>query len=227
MKKAKRDGIRGADGKEIDWQWCLTTWDKLGRPVIYAGPNDPIYDLSLYIYPEKLSPLRLQGIVTWLEEHQGEDVPKPPEVKPSSALIHWSEDFIVYQLLKHKEFAFHGVRGTPPMKPLLQKQEKPLVRSIRRRRVKPSSDFREFNLRFLLATQPYMPKVAKALVRECKEDLEIFGFEYTRKKWAKFVEMPEEGACPVCGSTDWWYRPASELGGLGGRVCGRCHPKPG
>ena len=42
----------------------------------------------------------------------------------------------------------------------------------------------------------------------------------------KFVEIPREDTCPVCGSSDWWYRPASELGGPGERLCGRCHPNP-
>ena len=66
--------LRGTDGRLINWPWCLFMWDELGRPVIYAG--DPIYDLSLYMYPEKLSPQKLQGIVTWLEEHSGRSMPK-------------------------------------------------------------------------------------------------------------------------------------------------------
>ncbi len=45
----------------------------------------------------------------------------------------------------------------------------------------------EFNIRFLLATQCYMPKVARALIRECRDDIELFGLEYAQKKWAKFV----------------------------------------
>lgn len=32
--------------------------------------------------------------------------------------------------------------------------------------------------------------------------------------------------CPACDGTDWWYRPASSLGGPGGWVCSRCHPEP-
>lgn len=32
--------------------------------------------------------------------------------------------------------------------------------------------------------------------------------------------------CPVCGSTDWWYREPSFLGGKGEWVCGHCHPRP-
>ncbi|MBA7579244.1 hypothetical protein ES708_21113 [subsurface metagenome] len=64
--------LRGPDGRVIDWLWCLSTWDKLGRPVVYAGPGDPFYDLSLYMYPERLSPQKLQGIAAWLEEHSGE-----------------------------------------------------------------------------------------------------------------------------------------------------------
>lgn len=63
--------LRGPDGRVIDWLWCLSTWDKLGRPVIYAEPRDPFYDLSLYMYPERLSPRKLQGIAAWLEEHSG------------------------------------------------------------------------------------------------------------------------------------------------------------
>lgn len=64
--------LRGTNGRIIDWLWCLSTWDKLGRPVVYAAPRDPFYDLSLYFYPEKLSPQKLQGIITWLEEHSRE-----------------------------------------------------------------------------------------------------------------------------------------------------------
>lgn len=85
---------------------------------------------------------------------------------------------------------------------------------------------KEFNARFLLATQPYMPKVGLALIGECREDIKMFGWEYAQHKWAKFVEMPKEGTCPICGSSDWWYRPASELGGPGARLCNRCHPNP-
>lgn len=218
--------LRGIDGRVINWSRCLAMWDKLGKPVIYAGPNDPIYDLSLYLYPEKLSPLKLQDIIAWLEEHRGKSVQKPPEVKPASAPIHWSEDFISYQLQKHKEFAFYGMRNSPiSTKPLPRKKHP--VPSVRKSHGKPDSDFQEFNLRFLLATQPCMPRVALALIRECREDIEIFGLKYAKRKWAKFVEIPKEGTCPVCGSNDWWYRPASELGGPGERLCARCHPKPG
>ena len=66
----KRDvPLQGDDGRVIDWSWCLSTWDKLGRPIVYATPEDPVYDLSLYMYPERLSPGKLQGIATWLEQH--------------------------------------------------------------------------------------------------------------------------------------------------------------
>ena len=67
--KKRGVALRGPDGQVINWLWCLFTWDKLGRPVVYAAPGDPFYDLSLYFYPEKLSPQRLQGIVSWLEKH--------------------------------------------------------------------------------------------------------------------------------------------------------------
>lgn len=46
---------------------------------------------------------------------------------------------------------------------------------------------KEFNTRFLLATHPYPPKVAKQLLRECREDIELLGWEYAQRKWAKFV----------------------------------------
>lgn len=45
----------------------------------------------------------------------------------------------------------------------------------------------EFNIRFLLAVQPYMPKMARALIRERREDIEIFSLEYAQRKWAKSV----------------------------------------
>jgi hypothetical protein len=31
--------------------------------------------------------------------------------------------------------------------------------------------------------------------------------------------------CPVCKSTDWWWKPANEWG-PGAWLCGRCHPNP-
>lgn len=71
--------LQGPDGRVIDWLRCLSIWDKLDRPVVYAAPGDPFYDLSLYMYPEKLSPQRLDGIVIWLEEHSGRKMPESPE----------------------------------------------------------------------------------------------------------------------------------------------------
>jgi len=64
--------LRGPEGQLIDWLWCLSTWDRLGRPVVYAALGDPFYNLSLYMYPEKIAPRQLQGIVAWLKEHLGE-----------------------------------------------------------------------------------------------------------------------------------------------------------
>lgn len=54
--------------RAVDWTWCVSTWHKLGRPVIYLGSGDAIYDLTLYMYPAKLTPSRLRGIAAWLEE---------------------------------------------------------------------------------------------------------------------------------------------------------------
>ncbi len=45
----------------------------------------------------------------------------------------------------------------------------------------------EFNIRFLLAAQPYMLKVARTLIRECREDIELFSLEFAQRKWAKFA----------------------------------------
>jgi len=45
----------------------------------------------------------------------------------------------------------------------------------------------EFNIRFLLAAQHYIYKVARDLVRECREDIKTFGLEYAQRKWAKFA----------------------------------------
>ena len=52
----------------------------------------------------------------------------------------------------------------------------------------------EFNIRFLLAVRCYIPKVAVDLVRQCREDIELFGLEYAQRKWAKFIEVKREGA---------------------------------
>lgn len=46
---------------------------------------------------------------------------------------------------------------------------------------------KEFNSRFLLAVQCYPPKVARELVRECRDDIKAFGWERAQKKWAKFL----------------------------------------
>ena len=48
--------------------------------------------------------------------------------------------------------------------------------------------YREFNFRFLWAAQCFIPKVALALIRECREDIKFFGLEYAQLKWAKFVD---------------------------------------
>lgn len=59
--------LRGPGGEPVDWPWCLEAWDRLGRPVIYPAPDNPIYDLSLYLYTEKLTPERRAGIAAWLK----------------------------------------------------------------------------------------------------------------------------------------------------------------
>ncbi len=41
-----------------------------------------------------------------------------------------------------------------------------------------------------------------------------------------WLMVVRSGKCHICGSTDWWFRPASELGGSGEWLCNRCHPKP-
>ena len=55
---------------------------------------------------------------------------------------------------------------------------------------------KEFNIRFLLATRRYMARVAVALVRECRGDVEAFGLAETQRKWAAFIEEvgQKEGA---------------------------------
>ena len=45
----------------------------------------------------------------------------------------------------------------------------------------------QFNLRFMLALDCYMPSVARLLMKDCKEDIEFFGFEYAQKKWVLFI----------------------------------------
>lgn len=57
------------DGRILNWQWCLLTWTKLGKPCMTEIKE---LDISLYLYPEKLSTQKLQLIVDWLEKHSGE-----------------------------------------------------------------------------------------------------------------------------------------------------------
>jgi len=59
------------DGRVLDWQWCLSTFTKLGHPCMVEIQE---YDISVYLYPEKLSPKKLQQIVDWLEEHSGQQM---------------------------------------------------------------------------------------------------------------------------------------------------------
>ena len=65
----RRRGIplHGPAGEPIDWAWCLGAWDRLGRSVIYPAVGGSVYDLSLYLYPERLAPERRAGIAAWLK----------------------------------------------------------------------------------------------------------------------------------------------------------------
>lgn len=65
--RQRRVAPHGPSGETIDWAWCLEAWERLGRPTIYPAPGDPIYDLSLYLYPERLTPEKRAGIVAWLQ----------------------------------------------------------------------------------------------------------------------------------------------------------------
>ncbi|MBA7526539.1 hypothetical protein ES705_18701 [subsurface metagenome] len=40
------------------------------------------------------------------------------------------------------------------------------------------------------------------------------------------MAVKRDKRCPACGSTDWWWRQASGLGGPGEWLCNRCHPQP-
>lgn len=59
---------------------------------------------------------------------------------------------------------------------------------------------KEFNLRFLRELQCYPLKVARDLLRECRNDIRFKGWWYAQRRWAKFIGLDKkEGACPVCG----------------------------
>jgi len=45
----------------------------------------------------------------------------------------------------------------------------------------------EFNICFLLATNYYTPGVALKLIRECRDDIVLFGLEYAQRRWARFI----------------------------------------
>jgi len=70
--------IRLPDGRILNWQWCLLTWAKLGKPCMTEIKE---LDISLYLYPERLSAQKLGLIVDWLEKHSGEMMPgELPEI---------------------------------------------------------------------------------------------------------------------------------------------------
>jgi len=57
------------DGRILNWRWCLLAWTRLGKPCMTEIKE---LDISLYLYPEKLSIQKLQLIVDWLEKSSGE-----------------------------------------------------------------------------------------------------------------------------------------------------------
>lgn len=57
----------------------------------------------------------------------------------------------------------------------------------------------EFNMRFMLALDCYMHSVAQALLKDCREDIRLFGFEFAQKKWSKFIEGSLTGEGGACG----------------------------
>lgn len=46
---------------------------------------------------------------------------------------------------------------------------------------------KRFNHSFILALDCYMPSVALSVLKSCKKDIELFGFEYAQRKWKRFV----------------------------------------
>jgi hypothetical protein len=46
----------------------------------------------------------------------------------------------------------------------------------------------QFNLRFLLAASHYLPSVGLALIRQCRADIELLGYEYAQERWSAFIE---------------------------------------
>lgn len=76
-----------------------------------------------------------------------------------------------------------------------------------------------------------IPDVSLAidLIRDCRHDIQIFGLKATIEKWQFFLIgqlRNDNNRCFVCGSTEYWYRQPSELGGQGAWVCSICHPDP-
>ena len=52
---------------------------------------------------------------------------------------------------------------------------------------------KEFNLRFLWELQRYPPKMARDLLRECRNDIQFRGLRYAQRRWATFTELKKEG----------------------------------
>jgi hypothetical protein len=48
-------------------------------------------------------------------------------------------------------------------------------------------EMEQFNLRFMLALDCYMPSVAKVLLKDCREDIRMSGSKYAQTKWERFI----------------------------------------
>ena len=45
----------------------------------------------------------------------------------------------------------------------------------------------DWNIRFMLALDCYLPVVARDLFEDCRDDIRLFGFDYAKEKWEAFI----------------------------------------
>ena len=77
---------------------------------------------------------------------------------------------------------------------------------------------KEFNLRFLWELQRYPPKVARDLLRECRNDIRFQGWWYAQRRWAKFIGLDKKDglALFVAPATGGVGLPVSLAAGVSG-----------
>ncbi|MBE9515078.1 MAG: hypothetical protein IMY79_02950 [Chloroflexi bacterium] len=60
--------IRLPDGRKLNWNWCLSAWESLGRPPVPLRPWETIVDLQKFLSSKPARPEDLPQVAKWLYE---------------------------------------------------------------------------------------------------------------------------------------------------------------